>query len=151
MVLIQRFLRSLSGNGTGRQRAQTGTDRSRLFNEISIWIFKIKKIFSFKLFYFFKETWIIVNSFVWFSWIIGFSNSKLYIFTQLDEIYRLVYKFRCFEEKNYLLYFYLWIIAKIFEICILLQNINIYTPIDRYRRAELKYIIFELIWTLILI
>ena len=73
---------------------------------------------------------------------------KTYIF-QLDEIFRLVYKFWCFEEKNYFLYFYLWIMTKIFEICISLQNIKIYTPIERSRQAELKNIYFDLICTFI--
>ena len=39
--------------------------------------------------------------------------------------------------------------TKIFEICISLQNIKIYTPIKRSRRAELKNICFDLIWTFI--
>ena len=36
--------------------------------------------------------------------------------------------------------------TKILKNIFFLQNINIYTPIDRSRQAELIYIIFDLIW-----
>ena len=41
--------------------------------------------------------------------------------------------------------------TKIFEIYFSPQNLKIYTPIERSRRAELKYIIFDLFMTFICI
>ena len=107
-----------------------------------IWAY-IRFIFGLK-----NQIWLFNDGFLnFFTWKRSRLCRKWYISTQLDETVRLVYKFWGFKVKNNFLFFYPLIMTKIFEISFFPQNLKIYTPIERSRRAELKYIIFDIIWT----